>query len=176
MTRTPGDVLLHPVAWGGMLVLVVNDHWGKATFHNWTTGMLSDLAGLAFFPLVMLAVVEVVRAWRKRGAVTTSHVLACVIATGLVFSLVETWPPASWAYELSLSLGQWPVRALSALTHGRALPGLHAVAHVADVEDLLALPALVLPLWVGLARVADVRDVRAGRVLRVASSSSTTGA
>ncbi len=40
---------------GGLMVLLVNDHFLKAEFHNVLTGKLSDLAGLFIFPLFLVA-------------------------------------------------------------------------------------------------------------------------
>ncbi|QRK09045.1 hypothetical protein JQX13_02445 [Archangium violaceum] len=45
-----------------------------------------------------------------------------------------------------------PVRALGALWRGTHVPRVAPVAHTADVADLLTLPALLLPLWLGRAR------------------------
>lgn len=39
----------------GLLLLLVNDHYLKETYHNWITGKLSDFAGLFIFPLFFVA-------------------------------------------------------------------------------------------------------------------------
>jgi hypothetical protein len=39
----------------GLLLLIVNDHYLKETYHNWFTGKLSDFAGLFIFPLFFVA-------------------------------------------------------------------------------------------------------------------------
>ena len=48
--------LLHPVFVGGLLLLLLNDHYLKAAYGNWWTGKLSDLAGVVFLPLLWRAV------------------------------------------------------------------------------------------------------------------------
>jgi hypothetical protein len=39
----------------GLLLLLLNDHYLKAEYHNWLTGKLSDFAGLFIFPLFISA-------------------------------------------------------------------------------------------------------------------------
>ncbi|MFT3935770.1 MAG: hypothetical protein QM726_19235 [Chitinophagaceae bacterium] len=36
-----------------LLLLIVNDHWLKQSFHNWLTGKLSDIAGIIMLPLLL---------------------------------------------------------------------------------------------------------------------------
>lgn len=35
----------------GLIILLLNDHFLKSTFHNWFTGKISDVAGLFIFPI-----------------------------------------------------------------------------------------------------------------------------
>jgi hypothetical protein len=39
----------------GLILLLLNDHYLKDTYHNWFTGKLSDFAGLFIFPLFFVA-------------------------------------------------------------------------------------------------------------------------
>ncbi|MDP6933021.1 MAG: hypothetical protein QGG40_08885, partial [Myxococcota bacterium] len=48
----PAEGLLHPAPLLALVVLVVNDHWGKGHLPAVLSGKLSDFAGLLFFPLV----------------------------------------------------------------------------------------------------------------------------
>jgi hypothetical protein len=73
-------------------------------------------------------------------------VLATCAATVLVFSLVQLWPVASQAYCMILGALQWPFHALRALISGHALPGLPRIALTPDPSDLIALPAVLVPI------------------------------
>jgi hypothetical protein len=76
-----------------------------------------------------------------------------IFATGIAFSLVKLWPPASEAYRWLWGLAQWPLAALLRLARGADLPGLFGVALVRDPTDLLALPALGIAAWIGWRRL-----------------------
>jgi hypothetical protein len=132
--------LVTPVTIAAIAVLVVNDHVLKAAFPGWWTGKLSDVAGLAFFPLLVAAAAEAAGA---RGVRVT--VLAA-IATGAGFAAVKTLAVAGDAYRIGLGALQWPARALVALAAGDPVPALAPVHLTADPTDLLALPALAIPV------------------------------
>jgi hypothetical protein len=150
-SRSPvaADALLHPVALVSLAVLVVNDHLLKAAYPGFVTGKLSDVAALALFPIFLVAarelmVASVGRRWRpsRRAAAVA------VVATAVVFTLVELVPAADALYEASLGALQWPARALLALLAGDAVP-VHAPAIVtADPTDVLTVPAVLLAWWV----------------------------
>jgi hypothetical protein len=148
-----GGAFLHPVSLGAVVVLLANDHLLKPAFPGFVTGKLSDIAGLIFFPLLLQALWELTqqalgRAWRPSRRV----LWAAIGATAVTFSLVKIWPPATAVYRSVWGLLQWPFVALSHLLRGVELPGLHRVALVADVTDLLALPALGVAAWIGARR------------------------
>ena len=85
-----GGALVHPVALAAIAVLVLNDHLGKAAFPGVITGKLSDLAGLAFFPLFLQAGVEIALAAAGRPWVRSDRVLWGAMAlTAVVFALVK---------------------------------------------------------------------------------------
>lgn len=48
-------ILLSPLFLFSLIVLLLNDHYLKAQFHNFLTGKLSDFAGLFIFPLFFAA-------------------------------------------------------------------------------------------------------------------------
>lgn len=133
------------------MLLVLNDHVWKAACPSTLTGKLSDLAGLAFFPLFLQAGVELLG---RRAQPSRRVLLASIAATALVFTLVKTTPFGGAAYEWGLALLQWPVRALPALLHGTPPPPLRPVALVQDPTDLLCLPALLLAALAGWRRAA----------------------
>jgi hypothetical protein len=167
MTRSaPGAGIRHPVALAAIAVLALNDHYLKAAYPGFITGKLSDVAGLIFFPLLLCGMCELVEArGRREWSPSWRMLVACVGATGLGFALAKLWLPANALYSVMLGALQWPVRAVVSLAHHRALPHVHPVRLVRDATDLLALPALAVPLWVGAARCAFA-SARAVRFMR----------
>lgn len=149
-----GDGMLHPLALAAVALLALNDHWGKEAAPGLLTGKLSDVAGLAFFPLFLQALWEVGGAAARRPAAPSRRALWLAVgATALVFTGVKLWPPAGEVYRHGLALLRWPLRALAALLRDAPLPRLQPVLLVQDATDLLALPALALAAWAGRARV-----------------------
>lgn len=146
----PGEGLLHPLALAAVALLLLNDHVLKAAFPSWWTGKLSDLAGLAFFPLFLQALWEWGRAALGKFDGHSSRVLlAATVATALVFALVKTWTPATGAYEVVWGVLGWPLSAARALLAGTVLPRLGRAHLVTDATDLLALPGLAVALLPG---------------------------
>ena len=152
-TDRPGDGLLHPVAIGALVVLIVNDQILKAAWPGPLTGILSDVAGLVAAPIVAQAMWEVGAWGLGRWTGPSRRVLAAAIAlVGVAFTLVQLWPPATQAFRVGLGWLQWPFALVAALLSGDALPPPDPVVAVGDVEDLLALPALAVSWWVGRSR------------------------
>ena len=110
-----------------LALLVANDHVlkGSGWAPGWLTGKLSDVAGLIFFPLLLVALAR--GCAKALGEPMARHSgwlgLISVGATGAVFTAAKVWPSfnAWWA-------GIWGVMVL-------------------DATDLVALPALALSLW-----------------------------
>jgi hypothetical protein len=146
-----GDALLSPVALAAVALLVVNDHVLKQAYPGWVTGKLSDVAGLVFFPLLLVSAWEIMA---RRDPSRRALAVACA-ATALVFVAIKLWPPAGIGYRWGLAMFQWPFRALAAAVRGAGLPGLAPVSLVRDPTDLLALPALAVA-WVVGRRRADM--------------------
>ena len=134
--RTRGELVLHPVALVGLAVLLVNDHLLKSAVPGWWTGKLSDLAGLAFFPFLLVALVDVLRR-RGRPGTRTAVVAAC--ATAAVFTAIKTSGVAREAWTGAVGLLRYPV---DAVTSGADRPVTVVVA--ADVSDVLAVVACAL--------------------------------
>jgi len=150
-----GAYLLHPVVWLAIAVLVINDHVLKALVPGWVTGKLSDVAGLIFFPLILAGLVDLGAHTLGRDlSATTRRRLATVaaLATGVVFAGIQLWPAMADLYLDALSLLQWPYHAVARAVHGEPLPALVRPMHTADPSDLIALPALVVPLWIARRR------------------------
>lgn len=132
--RTP-TALAHPVSLAAIGLLLLNDHILKEIWPGAVTGKLSDFAGLVFFPLLMVAAVEMITGRPSRTMLSA----IAVVATGIGFVLIQTWDPAADLYRNTLGYLQWPFRYLLDNT---AVPS--SVDHTADPTDLLALPALLV--------------------------------
>lgn len=145
MTQRIGDALLHPVSLAAIAVLAVNDHLTKGLLPGAITGKLSDVAGMIFFPLVLWALTELALRLTGRHDRRPGHLYASLAATALIFAAINVSDAAGDAYAWTVAALQWPFRAALA---GEVIP-LHPVAHVVDPTDLIALPALLVALWVG---------------------------
>jgi hypothetical protein len=123
--------LAHPVSLGGLLLLLLNDHFFKQLWPGFVTGKLSDLAGMLMFPplLTTLLALALPRVQPKTLAV----VALCM--TGCGFS----------ALKLDGYLAE---RASDLLTIVSGPSVLRA-----DATDLLALPALGLA-WLAFRQAA----------------------
>lgn len=150
--RTPGEMLLHPIALASIVLIIVNDRVLKHTIPGVLTGKLSDVTGMVFFPLVLVAAAEgalwIVR--RRRWALGSRAVLATSTVVGFSFLLTKTWDPAAEAYRSILGYALWPAYAVLDAVRFRSLPSIRHFDVVQDPTDLVALAALVVP--VGIAR------------------------
>jgi hypothetical protein len=164
----PGDALLQPLALGAIAVLLLNDHVFKAFAPGLVTGKLSDIAGLVFFPLLLVAFAELVltATGRWRGP-EVRLVGAAVAVTGVAFTAVKLLPGAEALYEQVLGIAQWPFRLLAGLLPGNgAAGGPVPVELTRDPTDLVALAALWIPMELGARR--------AGRRAAAAERATTT--
>ncbi len=150
-TRSDGldrPLLVAPAPLLAIAALLINDHVlkGLATGDaaTWLTGKLSDVAGLVYFPLLLLALLEPAFG-PLRGR---RHVRVAAIVTGLGFAAVKLWPIATAAYGITWGAMQWVALASIAAAIGDDAPHLLPVACVADPTDLLALAGLAIP-WFG---------------------------
>ena len=150
----PVGEAMHPITLFAVLLLVVNDWVLKPRFHDASaigelvTGKLSDIAGLAFAPVVLTAAIGLVLALAaKLGAtvdpyLTQRRLVLCVAATGAVFAAVKLSPDAA----------SWLAHALSHL-------GRRASIYL-DRTDLLCLPALAIAYWIGRDELARLPRTR----------------
>jgi hypothetical protein len=131
---------------------VVNDHLLKTTWPGWVSGKLSDFAGLAYFPLLLVAVWELTLSplGRFRGPSRRALTLACV-ATAVAFAATKTTPWGAELYRWAFGLLHLPFR-------GALLP----VSFVADPTDLVALPSVAAAWVVGAMRCPSVGSHPAG--------------
>lgn len=127
------DLLLRPASVLSIALLALNDHVLKTHTPGFITGKLSDFAGLYFFPFFVFALAALVRpaTGTRRGLA-----FACW-ATALFFVAINVSQAASDGYE-QLVASIWQL-----------LQAPRRIHHVADVEDLIALPMVVLAYIAG---------------------------
>jgi hypothetical protein len=161
MTRRaePGDILL---AWPillSLLTLVVNDHLLKGAAPAPLTGTLSGVAGLVLMPAVLVAGIEVGGSIRHRSwQPALMPMVVAVLAVGSAYAVVELLPAGTELYRWTWGTLQWPVAAAIATAAGQPAPGIVPVLAVAEPFDLLALPALAVPLAIQARRARRVTD------------------
>ena len=142
----PIGEFLHPVSLVCVAVLALNDHFlkGSGLLPGLVTGKLSDFTGLAFFPLLCTALVDVVLLAASRLGARIDFSLrrwkigVAVAATAIFFSAIKLSPIAAETVAGWLSVTGWNAQI------------------VADPTDLIALVALLVPVWIGAAEIARV--------------------
>ena len=136
----PIGEFLHPVSLAALALLATNDHLlkGSGLLPGVVTGKLSDFAGLAFFPLLCTALVDLVLFGAARlvpsaridFSLRRFKTYAAVAATGIGFSAIKLNQAAAERVADWLSMTGWPATI------------------VCDPTDLVALIALVVPVWI----------------------------
>jgi hypothetical protein len=150
----PGDGLLHPMILAAIVVLVINDQVLKTVMPGFITGKLSDVAGLLFFPALVVAVLEQASAVAGHRRIAGAGTVATtVLLTGAAFALVKLTAGGALGFGWLLGVGQsLPAIAVAAVVGG-PWPAIGAARVVADPTDLVALVALLPALAIGLTRV-----------------------
>jgi hypothetical protein len=144
--RTPGDSLRHPLVMGMLFVWIVNDHVLKGVYGNAWTGKLSDIAGLVVFPLIPLAIYQVICAWTHRVPRHQKRVLGLsLMGTALLLISINLSESLSIACCNALALAQWPLRGIVSGLAGDGLAPIVPLVATVDPTDLLTLPALLIP-------------------------------
>ena len=146
VNASAGDGLLDPVAIAALVALIGNDHVLKqrAVGTAWTvvTGKLSDVAGLLFLPVLVVAGLELLASLARRYRGPSTPLAAVVAVTvAVAFASMKTWTPAANVYREVLGALQWPYFAAAAAVRGLPTPPVLPVHHVVDATDLVALPA-----------------------------------
>lgn len=141
--------LLHPVTLAALALWAVNDHllkgWGPALL----TGKLSDVAGLVVCPSVLLGILEWgAPGWLRRQP--RAALAACCAAIGALLAGLELSPAVELAYQHTLGSAQFIARSLLAELSGGPAPRYLLVHTTPDLTDLLTLPALAVPAWLGM--------------------------
>ena len=151
--------MLHSLTLGAVALLIANDQLFKGLAPGVVTGKISDVAGLLFFPTLIVAVVETVAATRGRWRRPSRGILlAAVVATGIAFAAVKLSGAGEAAYEAALGLLQWPFRAVGSIAAGGIPWPPSRVELTRDPTDLVAMAALWVPYHLGLRRAARATD------------------
>ncbi len=148
--RYPGDLLLYPAALLALVLVILNDRVLKVHVPSAFTGKLSGFAGLVYFPLFVVSLIEGAR-WlvnRRRWELGQRSVVVVSVISGIIVVLIKTWSPAAEVYRSYLGVLMWPAYLPGDLIQGRGLPEIRRVGVVEDRSDLITLVALLVPVWV----------------------------
>lgn len=148
--RWPGDFLLHPIALAAVATLIANDWIIKARWPGHVAGKLSDIAGMVFFPLLLVALAEIA-AWAvgRRWLATPRLFLIVAVTVALVFAATKTIGPVRHFDEQALGWLRWaPFAAARALTGGSSGEPVRPTV-VADATDVLCAPFALVAAWIG---------------------------
>jgi hypothetical protein len=147
---------MHPATLAAIALLVVNDWVLKPRLGpGLVTGKLSDIAGLAFAPVVLSAAIGLaLHAAARLGArvdpsLSARRLALCVLATGAGFAAVKLSPALAAEVAGALSRLGRPARFYD------------------DPTDLLALPALAAAVWIGRDELRRVPLGRPAAILRL---------
>ena len=132
--------LSHPITLCAIGLMLINDHLLRLNWPSWWTGKLSDVAWLAFFPLVLAVVLSLLLPRREKAVEVGAFAL-----TGVVFTLGKTIPAIHGLITAMLeALLDQPI-------------GLRL-----DPTDLITLPALLIGWWVWQHAAQRQRSTRWG--------------
>jgi hypothetical protein len=158
-----GDILLHPVVLASIALFIANDHVLKGAAPGWLTGKLSDVAGLVFFPLLVIAAWELLRsAIGRRADPSARSVIVAILVTALAFAAVKTTELGASAFAWGLGTVQWLVEWAWSSVVAVPAPSIEPVRIIRDATDLVAMLGLVGAAAIGLARVRRADQTRAG--------------
>lgn len=144
----PGELLVHPLSLAALAALLVNDHLLKELWGNSLTGKLSDIAGVALFPLLLLTVARLGLDHRWPEALRRPEAVMIAIAvTAAGFASVKLLGPVGDAYASTIGALRWVARLGTA--------GYQPIDVVRDPTDVLVLPILTVSYYV--ARRLDAR-------------------
>lgn len=157
----PLTLLVRPGPMLALVALGVNDHLlkGSGWLPGWMTGKISDFAGLLYFPLLLVTLLNLalhpLERWRGRplpgASPTVRQIDVACVATGLFFGLVQVVPEVADFYSWATAKLAFWSRATSAVV-------------TMDPTDLVAVPSVVVAAWWGRRAVARLPP---GRLLRL---------
>ncbi len=136
----PGDVLLHPAALTALGLLLLNDLYLKSEYPGQIAWKLSDFAGLAAFPVLLFALAEITLSLGHRNSVLLPCHWMWFLAggTAVAFTLIKSIPALAAIAEKANDVVLGPV-----------LGSRGPTIFTQDPTDLLALPAILVAVWVG---------------------------
>lgn len=105
------DFFVNPLPAAAMVMMALNDHWWKQTFHSWLTGKISDFMGVFYFPIFLCALVCLARNFLLRPfsksptiAYITPRMMAFGMAvTAFLMIAIKTSPQAASEVQSSFS-------------------------------------------------------------------------
>ena len=148
--RWPGDLLLQPVSIAALILVIINDRWLKVDHPGLVSGKISDFAGLIYFPLLLVSLLEAARfvVRRRTWELTPRAVLIASSIVGIAFVLIKTWAPASEIYREVMGYFFWPGFAFIDFVKGNQINGVREAFLAQDPWDLLGLIVLPIPVLV----------------------------
>ena len=158
-SRSPGLLLLHPVVLAAVVILAVNDHLLKSAYPGWLTGKVSDIAGLIFFPLLLQALWQLATR-EPRPSEMRPTLIICVAVTAVGFTATKLVPAVTDTVAHTMGIAQWLLAVPISAVLAADMPALRPVLITRDATDLIALPALLLPL--GIAPAVSRRPEASG--------------
>jgi len=154
----PGDILLHPLVLVAIGLLVLNDHVLKHLWPGLVTGKLSDVAGLLFFPLALVAAWEVALSiYGNPAHPSRTVILVAGIGSAILFAAAKITPVGNAMVGGALGWVQWLFASAVAWLGNTPSPRFMPAALVMDPGDLVALGAILASLWIGWRRVDQSR-------------------
>lgn len=149
---------MHPLALLSLLVLIINDHLLKETYSNSFTGKISDFAGLVFFPLLLIALIEILyplfnHSITQISGYTITRILL-VVAIGYIS--IKSVQPFADLYSTILGVVELSAKALPKFVLGQPMGHFVPRRIIADPSDLIALPMLFVA-WIIAGRVRSAQ-------------------
>lgn len=135
-----GDFLLSGAFLASLGALLLNDFVLKPYWPGYVSGILSDVAGMVFFPLLLVAFLEALALlFPRRPLATLRWFVAATLVVSAAFVLVKFTAWGESAY--------WSIASPLASLAGPL--GLGTTGVIADPLDLLALLMAPVPVLVG---------------------------
>jgi hypothetical protein len=160
--RAAGELLLHPVALCALVVVLVNDHILKPHAPSTLSGKASDFAGLIYFPLLIASVIEVTRRLRRVEEWPTCirQVVSISAVVGAAFAAIKLLPVAGDVYRAVIGFLMWPIWSFGQVVSGEGPAALSQANLVQDPWDLIALPCVLIPVWIVSRYRTQITEVR----------------
>ncbi len=136
------DFLLSPILLGSLALILFNDLILKPHYPSSISGLLSDLAGMVFFPIWLVALAEWASALFPRRPLASPTWF--VVSTVVVAVLFVTMKYTAIGHEIY----EWAVSPILGVLPQVLSLGAHGVT--SDPWDLVALLLIPAPIFVGV--------------------------